>query len=37
MRHAIVLLLPLTADETDCDGLSEGQVGVELCDLSSMG
>ena len=28
MRHAIVLLLPLTADETDCDGLSEGQVGV---------
>ena len=27
MKSAIVLLLPLTADETDCDGLSEGMFG----------
>ena len=24
MKNAIVLLLPLIADESDCDGLSEG-------------
>ena len=27
MKSAIVLLLPLIADETDCDGLSEGMFG----------
>ena len=33
MNNAIVLLLPLIADESDCDGLSEGVLDHWICAL----